>query len=65
MHVSLKPGDQLRFGESTRIYLFQTEQEVDQEEEDRKMVASMIARQNQTKENSQKQAKDEDDGCNW
>ncbi|KAF9290475.1 Kanadaptin [Mortierella alpina] len=65
MHVSLKPGDQLRFGESTRIYLFQTEQEVDQEEEDRKMVASMIARQNQTKDNSQKQSKEEDDGCNW
>ncbi|KAF9961921.1 Kanadaptin [Mortierella alpina] len=65
MHVSLKPGDQLRFGESTRIYLFQTEQEVDQEEEDRKMVASMIERQNWTKENSQKQTKDEDDGCNW
>ncbi|KAF9985148.1 Kanadaptin [Mortierella antarctica] len=66
MHVALKPGDQLRFGESTRIYLFQTEQEVDQEEEDRKMVASMIERQNRTKENSQKQqTKDEDDGCNW
>ncbi|KAF9968021.1 Kanadaptin [Mortierella alpina] len=65
MHVSLKPGDQLRFGESTRIYLFQTEQEVDREEEDRKMVASMIERQNRTKENSQKQTQGEDDGCNW
>ncbi|KAF9569181.1 Kanadaptin [Mortierella alpina] len=65
MHVSLKPGDQLRFGESTRIYLFQTEQEVDQEEEERKMVTAMIERQNRTKDHSQKQIQDEDDGCNW
>ncbi|KAI7830503.1 hypothetical protein BC939DRAFT_439558 [Gamsiella multidivaricata] len=49
MHVSLKPGDQLRFGESTRIYLFQTEEEVDQEEEDRKLVTAMIEKQNRSR----------------
>ncbi|KAG0266086.1 Kanadaptin [Mortierella polycephala] len=63
MHVSLKPGDQLRFGESSRIYLFQTEQAEDQEEEERKLVAAMIARQNKAQP---VQSKDEDDqGCNW
>ncbi|KAG0211193.1 Kanadaptin [Mortierella sp. GBA30] len=67
MHVSLKPGDQLRFGESTRIYLFQTEQEVDQEEEERKMVAAMIEKQNRSRADYQdnRQDDDEDEGCNW
>ncbi|KAG0330002.1 Kanadaptin, partial [Podila humilis] len=45
MHVPLKPGDQLRFGESTRIYLFQTEQVQDQEEEERLLVQAMIEKQ--------------------
>ncbi|KAG0056975.1 Kanadaptin [Gryganskiella cystojenkinii] len=62
MHVSLKPGDQLRFGESTRIYLFQTEEEVDQEEEDRKLVQAMIEKQNRTRSDNRKE---DDEGCNW
>ncbi|KAG0241471.1 Kanadaptin [Mortierella sp. GBA43] len=65
MHVNLKPGDQLRFGESTRIYLFQTEQEVDQEEEERKLVNSMIERQNRSKTQQQQSANDEEEEFNW
>jgi hypothetical protein len=64
MHVNLKPGDQLRFGESSRIYLFQTEEETDQEEEDRKMVQAMIEKQNRSRGNDT-QKEDEDEGCNW
>ncbi|KAG0026918.1 Kanadaptin [Podila clonocystis] len=62
VHVPLKPGDQLRFGESTRIYLFQTDQTVDQEEEERKMVEAMIEKQNQTR--SQRRQDDEDEEGN-
>lgn len=68
MHVALKPGDQLRFGESTRIYLFQTEEEVDQEEEERKLVNAMIERQNRpkTQQQQRQQRDDEDEGeFNW
>ncbi|KAF9973757.1 Kanadaptin [Actinomortierella ambigua] len=39
------PGDQLRFGESTRIYLFQTKDEVDREEEERELVRQKIRQQ--------------------
>ncbi|KAF9165648.1 Kanadaptin [Actinomortierella ambigua] len=45
MHVALKPGDQLRFGESTRIYLFQTKDEVDREEEEQELVRQKIRQQ--------------------
>jgi len=62
MHVTLKPGDQLRFGESSRIYLFQTEDEVDQEEEERKLVQAMIEKQNRSRADTQS---DQDEGCNW
>ncbi|KAF9359820.1 Kanadaptin [Mortierella sp. AD094] len=66
MHVSLKPGDQLRFGESTRIYLFQTEEAVDQEEEERKMVAAMIERQNKSRAQQREQeGEDEEQEFNW
>ncbi|KAI1303231.1 Kanadaptin [Mortierella claussenii] len=65
MHVSLKPGDQLRFGESTRIYLFQTEEQEDQEEEERKLVAALIERQNQSRAQRQEQEEEEDEGFNW
>ncbi|KAF9167553.1 Kanadaptin [Mortierella sp. AD011] len=65
MHVSLKPGDQLRFGESTRIYLFQTEEAVDQEEEERKMVAAMIERQNKTRAQQREQDDEEEQEFNW
>ncbi|KAF9354745.1 Kanadaptin [Mortierella sp. NVP85] len=61
MHVALKPGDQLRFGESTRIYLFQTEEEVDQEEEERKLVNAMIERQNRSKTQQQRQQHEDDE----
>ncbi|KAF8985424.1 Kanadaptin [Entomortierella lignicola] len=64
MHVSLKPGDQLRFGESTRIYLFQTEEVVDHEEEERAMVAAMIEKQNKSRAQKQEQ-EDEEQEFNW
>ncbi|KAF9097289.1 Kanadaptin [Mortierella sp. AD031] len=65
MHVSIKPGDQLRFGESTRIYLFQTEEVVDQEEEERKMVAAMIEKQNRNRPGSAKDAEEEEEFNSW
>ncbi|KAF9115248.1 Kanadaptin [Mortierella sp. AM989] len=66
MHVSLKPGDQLRFGESTRIYLFQTEEVVDQEEEERKMVAAMIEKQNKSRvQRREQEDEDEEREVNW
>ncbi|KAF9914648.1 Kanadaptin [Lobosporangium transversale] len=64
MHVSLKPGDQLRFGESTRIYLFQTEEVIDQEEEDRKLVATMIEKQNRSRSERQGEEQEEEE-FNW
>ncbi|KAF9433416.1 Kanadaptin [Entomortierella beljakovae] len=60
MHVSLKPGDQLRFGESSRIYLFQTEDQEDQEEEERKLVAAMIEKQNKSKSERRGQEEEEE-----
>ncbi|KAF9427063.1 Kanadaptin [Podila epigama] len=63
VHVPLKPGDQLRFGESTRICLFQTDQQIDQEEEERKMVAAMIEKQNRFKEQSRQEEFEE--RLNW
>ncbi|KAI8599950.1 hypothetical protein EDD21DRAFT_146922 [Dissophora ornata] len=66
MHVSLKPGDQLRFGESTRIYLFQTEETVDQEEEERALVAAMIEKQNRSRREQYDQDENGDqDEDNW
>ncbi|KAI9479616.1 SMAD/FHA domain-containing protein [Zychaea mexicana] len=32
-HIPLQPGDQVRFGESTRICIFDTDQQLDEEEE--------------------------------
>ncbi|KAF9585415.1 Kanadaptin [Lunasporangiospora selenospora] len=68
MHVTLKPGDQLKFGESTRIYLFQSKEPVDQEEEERKLVAAMIERQNRSRAEAGDQGKSEEDqeeDFNW
>ncbi|KAG0353021.1 Kanadaptin [Podila minutissima] len=61
VHVPLKPGDQLRFGESTRIYLFQTDQTLDQEEEERKMVEAMIEKQNRARSQSRQDDEEEED----
>ncbi|KAF9328471.1 Kanadaptin [Podila minutissima] len=61
VHVPLMPGDQLRFGESTRIYLFQTDQTVDQEEEERKMVEAMIEKQNRARSQSRQDDEEEED----
>ncbi|KAG0341628.1 Kanadaptin [Podila horticola] len=65
VHVPLKPGDQLRFGESTRIYLFQTDQTVDQEEEERKMVEAMIEKQNQARSTRQEEDDEDYDRFGW
>ncbi|KAG0320335.1 Kanadaptin [Dissophora globulifera] len=65
MHVALKPGDQLRFGESTRIYLFQTEEAEDQEEEERKLVAAMIERQTRSREAQRQENDDQEQEFNW
>ncbi|KAF9123855.1 Kanadaptin [Mortierella sp. 14UC] len=65
MHVKIKPGDQLRFGESTRIYLFQTEEAVDQEEEEREMVNKMIEKQNrESRGGSGKEEEEEEEEFN-
>ncbi|KAG0315923.1 Kanadaptin [Linnemannia gamsii] len=65
MHVKIKPGDQLRFGESTRIYLFQTEDAVDQEEEERAMVKAMIEKQNREKPARSKEEEEEEEFNSW
>ncbi|KAF9153716.1 Kanadaptin [Linnemannia schmuckeri] len=65
MHVKIKPGDQLRFGESTRIYLFQTEETVDQEEEERETVKKMIEKQNREKPARSKEEEEEEEFNSW
>ncbi|KAF9292488.1 Kanadaptin [Linnemannia elongata] len=65
MHVKIKPGDQLRFGESTRIYLFQTEEVVDQEEEEREVVRKMIEKQNREKPARSKEEEEEEEFNSW
>lgn len=65
VHVPLKAGDQIRFGESTRIYLFQTDQTVDQEEEERKLVEAMIQKQNRAKASRDEEEEEEEDRFGW
>ncbi|KAI9241104.1 MAG: hypothetical protein BYD32DRAFT_433426 [Podila humilis] len=66
VHVPLKPGDQLRFGESTRIYLLQTDQTVDQEEEERKLVEAMIQKQNRARAGREEEDEEEEnDRFGW
>lgn len=65
MHVKIKPGDQLRFGESTRIYLLQTEEVVDQEEEEREVVRKMIEKQNREKPARSKEEEEEEEFNSW
>ncbi|KAF8944735.1 Kanadaptin [Haplosporangium gracile] len=65
MHVKIKPGDQLRFGESTRIYLFQTEETADQEEEEREVVRKMIEKQNREKPARSKEEEEEEEFNSW
>ncbi|KAF9902193.1 Kanadaptin [Linnemannia zychae] len=60
MHVKIKPGDQLRFGESTRIYLFQTEEVVDQEEEEKEMVKKMIEKQDRERRSGNEEEEEEE-----
>ncbi|KAK3829754.1 MAG: hypothetical protein J3R72DRAFT_456648 [Linnemannia gamsii] len=64
MHVKIKPGDQLRFGESTRIYLFQTEEVVDQEEEEKEMVKAMIEKQNRERRGRGEEEEEEEEEFN-
>ncbi|KAG0291261.1 Kanadaptin [Linnemannia gamsii] len=65
MHVKIKPGDQLKFGESTRIYLFQTEDVVDQEEEEKEVVRKMIEKQNREKPARSKEEEEEEEFNSW
>ncbi|KAG9063991.1 Kanadaptin [Linnemannia hyalina] len=65
MHVKIKPGDQLRFGESTRIYLFQTEEAVDQEEEEKEVVRKMIEKQNRERPARSKEEEEEEEFNSW
>ncbi|KAF9929649.1 Kanadaptin [Linnemannia zychae] len=60
IYVKIKPGDQLRFGESTRIYLFQTEDAIDQEEEERQMVKAMIEKQNRERPSKEDEEEEEE-----
>ncbi|KAG0228762.1 Kanadaptin [Actinomortierella wolfii] len=62
VHVSLKPGDQLRFGESTRLYLFQTKEEIDREEEERELVQQKIRQQ---KRLGQDEPEEEQNDFDW
>jgi hypothetical protein len=55
-HVPLKPGDQIRFGESSRIYLFQTHEDLNNEIEENKETENHVGKSKQKENIKQKRA---------
>ncbi|KAI9275536.1 SMAD/FHA domain-containing protein [Phascolomyces articulosus] len=71
-YISLKPGDQVRFGESTRLCIFETDQLLDEEEEIEKEEAirhrSRAAMTQHAAEEGdlvQTEKEEEDQGISW
>ncbi|CAO3661113.1 unnamed protein product [Rhizopus stolonifer] len=64
VHIPLKPGDQLRFGESSRICLFESQKPYDPEAEleERKRV---FLEQRLAKAKAESGLEDEDQGVSW
>ncbi|CDS11397.1 hypothetical protein LRAMOSA03660 [Lichtheimia ramosa] len=63
IHLPLRPGDQLRFGESTRICIFETDKELDEdleEEHVRKQAKRAISVQSLAPRDQE-----EDEGATW
>jgi hypothetical protein len=66
-YVSLKPGDQLRFGESTRICIFDSEKPYDPEAEaeERKKIALRQKIARAKREETSSTTNGEEQGVSW
>ncbi|KAI8149087.1 SMAD/FHA domain-containing protein [Fennellomyces sp. T-0311] len=62
-HVALQPGDQVRFGESTRLCIFETDKQLDEEEEIEKEEA--IRNRSRASMTEHAAEDDDDQGISW